>query len=458
MRVGNRPPVHVLLLEHDTAESRRIRELLEASAAAEIHVRSASELSQGLALLGSGGADVILLDLGLPGRDPLENFVTLYSKVDEIPIVVLSGLFDRADAFKALRRGAHDVILKEGLEERLLVHAVQVAVERAKGVSALRRSEAEYRSLFEHALEALYRSTPDGRLVAVNKAFVRLLGYDSEEDLLRLGPQALFVNPEDRRSWVRDVLSSGEVRNTETLLRRKDGGQIAVLESTRAVRSVEGELLYFQGALVDVTERKESEKRLLYLATHDTLTGLFNRHHFAEELDRELSRSRRYDLHGAVLWIDVDGFKGVNDTLGHLAGDELLVSIAGLLKDRMRSTDTLGRLGGDEFAVLLPYAGRDEATAVAHAILSRMSSMVEAQLPSSVPASLSIGIALYDKGRPDSDTLLRRADLAMYEAKEGGGDRVGILDHDEPDGAKPQARSEPPVRAGLVAAPSDRTS
>jgi diguanylate cyclase (GGDEF)-like protein len=167
--------------------------------------------------------------------------------------------------------------------------------------------------------------------------------------------------------------------------------------------------------VVDVTDRTRLEEQLRALADRDPMTGLLNRRRFDEELDAHLERCRRYGSEGAVVVLDVDGFKSVNDTQGHHAGDELIMGIGSLLRDRLRSSDVVARLGGDEFALLLPRASRDEANLVAEALVTGVRD--------ELGVTISLGIAMVgDGGCRSGDQLLIAADRAMYEAKAAGRD------------------------------------
>jgi diguanylate cyclase (GGDEF)-like protein len=175
-----------------------------------------------------------------------------------------------------------------------------------------------------------------------------------------------------------------------------------------------------------VTERQRAEERLQVLADHDPVTGVFNRRRFSEEVERWLAYSRRYDSQGAVLVIDVDHFKEINDAFGHAIGDQALAGIATLLRTRVRSTDVVGRLGGDEFAVLLPGADERQAATLATALLDKVRSEGTGFAPlRSSPITISVGVSHFSSGRSlDAEDVLRQADFAMYRAKDAGRDRV----------------------------------
>jgi diguanylate cyclase (GGDEF)-like protein len=199
------------------------------------------------------------------------------------------------------------------------------------------------------------------------------------------------------------------------------------------VRDDGGRPAYAVIQVVDITERKRFEGQLQYLADHDALTGLYNRRRFEEELDRVLAAAERYGRAGALLVLDLDGFKYVNDTLGHPVGDELIARLAGTLRDELRESDVIARLGGDEFGVILPEATEAEAAAVADKLLravQRDGTVADASRRARVTAS--IGVAPFDGGDGlSAEELLVEADIAMYDAKEGGRNRAAASERQD---------------------------
>jgi len=190
------------------------------------------------------------------------------------------------------------------------------------------------------------------------------------------------------------------------------------------VRDVQGDPIHIIKQVQDISERREQARQLEYLVDHDFLTGLYNRRRFELELAREVERAKRYGTPAAVLIIDLDHFKDINDSLGHQAGDDLLKGVAGLLKQRVRHADVLARLGGDEFALLLPQTAAADAEVVADEIVKTLSRRMAISAGQSVVVTASVGVALSD-GLADTE-LLAYADLAMYEAKEAGRNRFAI--------------------------------
>ncbi|MGE5674535.1 MAG: EAL domain-containing protein [Mycobacterium leprae] len=288
--------------------------------------------------------------------------------------------------------------------------------------SQLRESEERFRSTFGNAAIGMAIISMGGIILEVNQSLCETLGYRETE--LTGQSALLFIDSENDAAerGLRRQLLQGEIRSyqAERGCIHKDGHSIPVLLTMAAVADSEGRPRHFLTQIQDITDRKRFETQLLHMANFDPLTDLFNRRRFEEELGRHLALSMRYGTMGALLFIDLDQFKYINDSLGHQAGDLFLKGLAAMLRRRLRQTDVVARLGGDEFAILLPETNLEQARVVADDLrrsIRQYTQMVGGQL---VSTTASIGIAIFPEHGQVAEDLLSRADMAMYQAKEHG--------------------------------------
>jgi diguanylate cyclase (GGDEF)-like protein/PAS domain S-box-containing protein len=272
---------------------------------------------------------------------------------------------------------------------------------------------------------------PEGKVIHWNRGAQELYGWSSEEALGR-NLRDLTVPDEllDQAEEIRSELRAGRTSSAEMLLRRKDGSRVPILGTATPIFDERGSLAGMIGVSTDISERKALEAELERRASHDLLTGLPNRHAFVERLGHALRRTwRKEDNAGvAMLFLDLDRFKTVNDSLGHEAGDRLLVTVAERLKNRLRPEDVLARFGGDEFAVLLESVkDPSEPIQVARRIAEALGEPFSVS-DYRVSVNTSIGIALGAAHTNDPEGMLREADTAMYRAKEQGPGRYEMFD------------------------------
>lgn len=296
--------------------------------------------------------------------------------------------------------------------------------------------EARYRTLVEQGPAVSYIVAADetSSAIYVSPQIHSILGYAPDEWLTDPELFVKLLHPEDRES----VLSqnertnrSGEAFRLEYRLISRNGRTVWVLDEAVAVCDESNRPIYWQGIMIDVTERKDLESRLVHLAYHDVLTGLSNRTLFREHLESALGRVTRRGEHLAVLYLDLDGFKRVNDTWGHEVGDGLLVAVSKRLESSLRNGDTaIARLGGDEFCVLLEgVAGKDAAVGVSERIRESLGTTFRINDHRISFVSTSIGIAMKTPTESKSpEQLLREADASMYRAKEKGKDRCEVFE------------------------------
>ena len=286
---------------------------------------------------------------------------------------------------------------------------------------ALRTSEALYRATFHQAATGIAHIAPDGRILGTNEKFRDMLGYSAEA----LQSQSIvdLSEPESRDS-VRQFLqhcvdtpSSGFSPEIEKPYRRKDGTILWVCEALGVVRDSAGRPDFLVAVTQDITARKELEARLLHDAMHDALTGLPNRSMFHERLNQVLAAARRHGRKVAVLYLDLDGFKQVNDTHGHAVGDVLLQQVAGRLRRNVRAEDLVARFSGDEFGVVLEsVSAADDARVVGDKLVHVLSMPFEID-GITARISASVGVSVFPDDGDDSRSLIIRADATMYESK-----------------------------------------
>ena len=324
---------------------------------------------------------------------------------------------------------------KDGREFPVEITLRPVDIEGMLVVAAIVRDVTESRRVQQASawLNAIVESTGDaivgvgekGTIVSWNPAAERMYGYVEQEVLGRAEETLTAPAQRARQRQIRaQALAGAIVANAQSEGLRKDGSTFPVESTASPILGSRGTPIGVARIVRDVTERARFEQELRFLADHDPLTGLLNRRKFGEELARHVAYSARYpEASGALLLGDLDSFKYVNDTLGHKAGDELITSVAQLLRSRLRETDLLARLGGDEFAVLLPRAAVERAAVVAQALTTAVSDHEMVIVGGRVRATMSMGIAPINPAL-NGDAALAAADHAMYEAKRLGGNRV----------------------------------
>jgi diguanylate cyclase (GGDEF)-like protein/PAS domain S-box-containing protein len=313
------------------------------------------------------------------------------------------------------------------LDERGRVVAVEGLIqditERRNATQALREAERRYRGLFDNAIEGIFRTTADGHFLDANPALANIYGFSSPQELMSqlrdIGRQ-LYVDSQRREEFMRIVRARGSVSGFESQVYRKNGDVIWISENARALFDADGRCVGYEGTVEDVTDRKLYQARIEQQANYDTLTGLANRSLLQDRLEQALITAGSYNSRLAVVFVDLDRFKFINDSLGHHIGDRLLKTMADRLESCVRECDTVARLGGDEFVVLITgQTAPDQVRTVVERMLTVVSQpwVIE---QGEFNMSCSIGVALFPNDGTDAQTLLKHADSAMYRAKESG--------------------------------------
>ncbi len=366
--------------------------------------------------------DLILTDWCLPQFSGLKVLELLNDRDNDIPVVVVSGSIGEEIAIDALQKGAFDYVLKDrparlGAAIRHALEEKELRDERKRYLEKLRLAD----QVFESTGEGIIVTDIDANIVAVNPSFEQITGYTKVE-VLGKNPRILKSNHQDRSFFFEmwnTLLGTGHWRG-EVWNRRKNGEVYPEWLTISAVKNSEGITTHFVGVFNDISSVKEAQAQLDFLAHHDALTRLPNRTLFRDRLGHALIHAQRENNNLAVLFLDLDRFKTINDTLGHPVGDDLLKQAAERMQQAIRADDTLARLGGDEFVLLL----EDDSTAhhaviVAHKLLQIFNRPMFIE-DHALTVTASIGIALFPHDGKDVDTLLKHADLAMYQAKQQG--------------------------------------
>ncbi|HEX5049089.1 MAG TPA: EAL domain-containing protein [Gammaproteobacteria bacterium] len=314
-----------------------------------------------------------------------------------------------------IRNARGEIVALEGIIEDIS--------QRTEAALALREAERRYHSLFENAIEGIFRTTTDGRYLDANPALARIYGFDSPHELmenLRDIRRQLYVDPTRREEFMRIVKARGSIGGFESQVYRKNGDVIWISENARAVFDDHGNVLHYEGTVEDITERRLYQARIEQQANYDTLTGLANRSLLDDRLHQGILTAATYGTRLAVVFVDLDRFKFINDSLGHHVGDELLRAMAERFKSCVREFDTVARLGGDEFVLLVNGQGGPDSVGT---MMERMLETISQPWRSAqgeFEITCSIGVALYPDDGNDAATLLKNADSAMYRAKEHG--------------------------------------
>ena len=427
-------PAATILIVDDKLTNRK---LLEALLRPEGYLtQCAADGAQALALIAQHAPDLILLDIIMPGMDGYQ--VATLLKADPatsgIPIIMITARIDRDSRLAGLTAGAEDFLTKPVDRAELWLRVRNLLRLKTMGdllknhgaileqqVQARTADLQRFRSAMDATADAIFLlSRRSMRFVEVNATACTMLGHERDA-LLGMGPADIGLVPLDRMDAEYDaIIAGGGDELIETLVQRKDGSLLQVEMHQQAQRFDSDWIIVC--VLRDITERKEAQQRLHHMAHYDALTGLPNRTLFFETLKKTVNQAADSGWQVAVLFIDLDQFKTVNDTLGHAIGDELLHQLGDRLVQCVRIRDTVGRMGGDEFAlILMLQEGQQAAVLVANKIREVL------RVPFILRGyegglTASIGITLYPDDALDPETLIRYADTAMYRAKHAGRD------------------------------------
>lgn len=418
-------PVRILYMEDDAGLARILQKTLQRQG---YFVDIASDGEEGLAMFDANPYDILLVDYNMPVYGGIDVIRTLASKGSLPPTIMVTGQGSEKVAAEALKLGATDYIVKDvemGYLELIPIvieqalQKQQLIMERQKMFEEIQESEERYRRLVELSPNGILVQHEE-KLTFANSAGNLLLGVLSFEQLMTKSLLD-FVHP-DYKKTVSESLKRGEKQDNiaqwiEGKLIRH-GTEVDVEIAATPFR-YKGESSV-QVIVRDVTARKAAQRKLEYMAHFDAITGLPNRMLFFDRLNQTLALAKRYEYMFALLFLDLDRFKLINDTMGHDIGDLLLKETANRLGDCLRNSDTAARMSGDEFTIILTQINSIQgAEVVAHRIITSIATPFQLK-DHTCSVSASIGISVYPLDGIDADTLLKNADTAMYRVKEQG--------------------------------------
>lgn len=420
------PHEQVLLIESDIGTATLIRDILTNARGGPFSVKWAASLSVGVEQLQQGGITSILLNLFLSDSQGIDTFNTLYAAENRVPILILSDLSHEHIANLAMQQGAQDYLLTNQMNSYTLSRAIRSVTERNTAEEILYLEKERAQITLNSIGDAVISTDVDGNISYMNVVAERMTGW-SQAEAKGQPFMAVFriIDSKTRVALPNPMISALQESRPvglpiNTVLMRRDGIETAIEDSAAPIRGRGGRVA---GAVIvfhDVSVARAMALKMAHLAQHDTLTDLPNRLLLNDRLTQAIALARRRRTQLAVLFIDVDRFKNVNDSLGHLVGDKLLQSLAQRLLTCVRSSDTVSRQGGDEFVVLL--ADVEHAKAAGYSAAKIIAALAETHHidGQDLNITLSVGISVFPSDGEDAQTMLKNADAAMYAAKESG--------------------------------------
>ena len=453
-QIGDQGVPRVLLIEGAAGHRRTVKEVLE-GAHEILQVEHVTTLQEGLERLKAESISAVLLDLTLPEARDLSVVDDLRRVAPKVAIMLLAPAADQALARRAIDRGANDSVVTDQIDTRSLVQLIAMMFERRAGDEQkfVERERAEV--TLNSIGDAVMTTDTLGNVTYLNSEAEELTGWTRSEAFARPLAEVFDVTDGLTGQHAEDPSRLAIEHNKKVRLKGnyilvgRDGQETAIEHSAAPIHDRLGHIL---GAVIvfrDVMVSRERRLQMLHLAEHDALTDLPNRLLLNDRLTRSIALSRRYGRRLAVLFIDCDRFKHINDTLGHAIGDQVLRSIAKRLTTCVRESDTVSRHGGDEFLVLLSEVDHPEdAGLIAEKIVSSIGEPHDVS-GHELRLTASVGIALYPEDGQDAHSLIMRADTAMYHAKNSGRNRVDFYRPDMEAPAIKRSSIESELRSAL---------
>ena len=416
----------VLIVTSQSNDAKALSEVLQDASDGPYAIESLTLLAPALARIDSGDIDVILVDLSLPDSKGIATFDQLFAAAPQIPILILSGTEEEELANLAVQRGAQGYLSKGYFESYLVPQSLRNIIQRKAVEESVFMEKARAEITLNSISDAVIGTDMNGNVDYLNVAAEKMTGWPRED--ARGKPISVVMQiingatREPRRNPIELVLEQDQAMQLTagTILIRRDGRECAIEDSAAPIHDANGQL---SGAVIvfhDITDAQATALKMAYLAQHDFLTNLPNRVLLNDRISQAIAVAERRRSHLGVLFLDLDNFKLINDSLGHSIGDRLLQSVAQRLTACVRRSDTVSRQGGDEFVVLLTEDNfAEDAALTAEKILTAMAQphVLDGQ---QLLVTTSIGISTYPADGLNAETLIKHADSAMYQAKERG--------------------------------------
>jgi len=416
----------LLLVEDNPGDARLLREMFDEAGAKGAELRQAVNMHEAELELRERAFDIVLLDLGLPDAQGLEAVRRTHAVAPRVPLVVLTGLDDESLATQALQEGAQDYLIKGQIETRGLLRALRYAIERKNMEEALFVVKERAQVTLNCIGDGVVCTDVSGNITFLNLVAEKMTGWQWEEAVGRSMDDVFRIQDAVTRETTPNPMNAavGLDRTvhlpSDCILIRRDGFETPIEDSVAPIHDREGKVT---GAVIvfrDVSAARAMVAEMTHSAEHDFLTGLPNRMLLNDRVNQAIVLAPRHHKKVAVLFLDLDGFKHINDSLGHPIGDKLLQSIAKRLVGCVRNSDTVSRQGGDEFVVLLSELGQQEDAAISALRILEAVSAAHSIDQHDLHVTTSIGVSVYPDDGLDAETLIKNADTAMYQAKENG--------------------------------------
>jgi diguanylate cyclase (GGDEF)-like protein/PAS domain S-box-containing protein len=416
----------VLLVEDNSGDSRLLREMFDERGFQDIELTGVTCIKDAEKHLFAHPVDVVLLDLGLPDVDGLGAVQRAHAVAPRVPLVVLTGLDDESLAAQALQEGAQDYLIKGEIDTRGLLRAMRHAIERKSMEEALFAEKERAEVTLRCIGDAVACTDVLGNVTFLNVVAESMTGWSWREAACRNVAVVVRILDGSSRETIPNPMAmrAGQDRTlhlpSNCILMRRDGFEIPIEASVAPLRDHEGGAAGAVLVFRDVSAARTMTQQVIHSAQHDFLTGLPNRALLSDRVNYAIALATRHGKKVAVLFLDLDGFKHINDSLGHPIGDKLLQSVAGRLGECLRASDAVSRQGGDEFVVLLSEMEQPEDAAIAARRMLQAVAETHSVDQHDLHVTTSIGVSVYPDDGLDAETLIKNADTAMYAAKEGG--------------------------------------